>query len=277
MEILEGEANKAEENVIRQRRQKRKIEEMKNEIKNLEEKKDKIENDYYIPSIKKEYKQVQVEKSRKGLLGAIGNFLIGKKTVDETEVIIDDTEYKEAKKSQTEKRNELVAEINNSKSELKKLGEVDLETAELEKIKKMGQVNAARKGLENLIKENTEKIQIKNSREINKIKRELRGWCEIVSDELNSKVKKVLRNSEENYIEIILEIVKGAINKDLKDKQDYLEKVEKQLSESEENKNIRIKELNEKIKNISIIVGEASDLHVELSNIPIDEIKRESI
>lgn len=277
LEILEGEANKAEENVIRQRRQKRKIEEMKNEIKNLEEKKDKIENDYYIPSIKKEYKQVQVEKSRKGLLGAIGNFLIGKKTVDETEVIIDDTEYKEAKKSQTEKRNELVAEINNSKSELKKLGEVDLETAELEKIKKMGQVNAARKGLENLIKENTEKIQIKNSREINKIKRELRGWCEIVSDELNSKVKKVLRNSEENYIEIILEIVKGAINKDLKDKQDYLEKVEKQLSESEENKNIRIKELNEKIKNISIIVGEASDLHVELSNIPIDEIKRESI
>lgn len=277
LEILEGEANKAEENVIRQRKQKRKIEEMKNEIKNLEEKKDKIENDYYIPSIKKEYKQVQVEKSRKGLLGAIGNFLIGKKTVDETEIIIDDTEYKEAKKSQTEKRNELVAEINNSKSELKKLGEVDLETVELEKIKKMGQVNAARKGLENLIKENTEKIQIKNSREINKIKRELRGWCEIVSDELNSKVKKVLRNSEENYIEIILEIVKGAVNKDLKDKQDYLEKVEKQLSESEENKNIRIKELNEKIKNISIIVGEASDLHVELSNIPIDEIKRESI
>lgn len=278
IEILEKEANEAEKNAIKQRKQKRIIDEMKTEIKNLEEKKEMVENTL-LPAKEKYFKEVIVEKDRKGVFGFLGEIFFGKREVPEKKLIIDDTEYKIAKESQAERSKELTEKINKSKDELKikELENENLEIAELEEIKKKEEVTAAINKLEKLIKENTEKIEIKNNKEINKIKRELKEWCEIVSDELNSKIKKLLRNSEKEYVEIILEIVRGAINKELKDKQQYLEKLEKQLSESEENKSKRIEKLDEKIENINIIMEEASDLYVELSSIPVDEIKIENI
>lgn len=276
IEILEKEANEAEKNTIKQRKQKRRIDEMKTEIKNLEEKKEVVEN-ILLPAKEKIFKEVIVKKDREGFFGFLGEIFFGKREVSEKQLIIDDTEYKMAKESQVERSKELTEKINKSKDNLKELGNEDLEIAELEEIKKKEEVTIAINKLEKLIKENTEKIEIKNNKEINKIKRKLKEWCEIVSDELNSKIKKLLRNSEKEYVEIILEIIRGAINKELKDKQQYLEKLEKQLSESEENKSKRIEKLDEKIEKINILMEEASDLDIELSNIPVDEIKIENI
>ena len=110
----------------------------------------------------------------------------------------------------------------------------------MQQIRKLAEVDAMRARLENVMKENAEKIDAKYKKEIKKIKRELTEYCDAITDELNNQVKKVLRASEQTYIEIVMDAVEGALKQSLLDKQTRLEQLEKQLLSSEEDRNLRI-------------------------------------
>ena len=131
--------------------------------------------------------------------------------------------------------------------------------------------------LENVMKENAEKIDAKYKKEIKKIKRELTEYCDAITDELNNQVKKVLRASEQTYIEIVMDAVEGALKQSLLDKQTRLEQLEKQLLSSEEDRNLRIESLNEKINAINELIGKAVDMQVEIGNIQVDTIQQQNI
>ena len=127
------------------------------------------------------------------------------------------------------------------------------------------------------MKENAEKIDAKYKKEIKKIKRELTEYCDAITDELNNQVKKVLRASEQTYIEIVMDAVEGALKQSLLDKQTRLEQLEKQLLSSEEDRNLRIESLNEKINAINELIGKAVDMQVEIGNIQVDTIQQQNI
>ena len=63
-------------------------------------------------------------------------------------------------------------------------------------------------------------------------------YCDEISDDLNKQVKKSLRASEEEYVEIVMNAVEGALKQALTDKQIRLEQLEKQLQSSEEDRNM---------------------------------------
>ena len=117
----------------------------------------------------------------------------------------------------------------------------------------------------------------KYKKEIKKIKRELTEYCDAITDELNNQVKKVLRASEQTYIEIVMDAVEGALKQSLLDKQTRLEQLEKQLLSSEEDRNLRIESLNEKINAINELIGKAVDMQVEIGNIQVDTIQQQNI
>lgn len=89
--------------------------------------------------------------------------------------------------------------------------------------------------------------------------------------------KKVLRASEQTYIEIVMDAVEGALKQSLLDKQTRLEQLEKQLLSSEEDRNLRIESLNEKINAINELIGKAVDMQVEIGNIQVDTIQQQNI
>lgn len=147
----------------------------------------------------------------------------------------------------------------------------------MQQIRKLAEVDAMRARLENVMKENAEKIDAKYKKEIKKIKRELTEYCDAITDELNNQVKKVLRASEQTYIEIVMDAVEGALKQSLLDKQTRLEQLEKQLLSSEEDRNLRIESLNEKINAINELIGKAVDMQVEIGNIQVDTIQQQNI
>lgn len=185
--------------------------------------------------------------------------------------------YDEAKKKQDATSASLEGKISQKTAELNSIGEVDSSFAEMQQIRKLAEVDAMRARLENVMKENAEKIDAKYKKEIKKIKRELTEYCDAITDELNNQVKKVLRASEQTYIEIVMDAVEGALKQSLLDKQTRLEQLEKQLLSSEEDRNLRIESLNEKINAINELIGKAVDMQVEIGNIQVDTIQQQNI
>ena len=210
-------------------------------------------------------------------MGTIGWILFGEKNVTYHENRSDSTAHDDAKKKQEASRESLGDEISQKTSELKDIGEVDSSLAEMQQIRKLAEVDAMKARLENVMKENAEKIDTKYKKEIKKIKRELTEYCDAITDELNNQVKKSLRASEQTYIEVIMDAIEGALKQSLLDEQTRLEKLEKQLNSSEENRNLRIEILNEKISEINDLIGKAADMQVELESIQVDTIQQQKI
>lgn len=74
-----------------------------------------------------------------------------------------------------------------------------------------------------------------------------------------------------------MDAVEGALKQSLLDKQTRLEQLEKQLLSSEEDRNLRIESLNEKINAINELIGKAVDMQVEIGNIQVDTIQQQNI
>lgn len=273
---LQGEAADAEADYYKQRALERKRDEIKNDIKSLQDRKDTVEAQM-LPPIERYTEEVHTKEHRGGILGTIGWLLFGGKNVTNHEMRTNSSAYDEARKKQDATSASLEGEISQKTAEFNSIGEVDSSLAEIQQIRKLAEVDAMRARLENVMKENAEKIDAKYKKEIKKIKRELTEYCDAITDELNNQVKKVLRASEQTYIEIVMDAVEGALKQSLLDKQTRLEQLEKQLLSSEEDRNLRIESLNEKVNAINELIGKAVDMQIEIEDIQVDTIQQQNI
>ena len=131
--------------------------------------------------------------------------------------------------------------------------------------------------LEELSKSRTQEINERYKRGVQRIKRELSRYCDSITEELKSQIEKSLREEEQRYTNITLNVVEGALRKKLADRQERLKQLELQLQTSEKERDERINVLNSKIESINVLLGQASDLHTNLSEIPVDQIAQDSI
>ena len=90
-------------------------------------------------------------------------------------------------------------------------------------------------------------------------------------------MKKELRNLKEIYTNIIIEIVEANISEDVKSKERYLENLIKDMNDSEENKNMKIEALRQKIEDLNEIMTDAINIQSEIENIEIDVIRQEEL
>lgn len=276
LKILNKEAVDAENDYNRAKKIKRKREALQVDIKNLKEERRTVESQN-LPPVERYSKEVHKKERRGGILGVITWVLVGGRNVTYNEQVIDRTEHDLVKAKLNKQSAELSKEISDKQGELQKIEDVKLEDIEAKHNMKLSEVEAMRNELAKLLQDNTEKTNEKYNKRIKRIKRKLTDYCDEITMELNQQVKKVLRSSEQAYVDMVLNIVEASLKKALKDKKNRLEQLEKQLDASEAMKNARIKTLEEKIQTIEVIIGNASDLHTDLKNIPVDQIQQEKI
>ena len=256
---------------------KMKREQLEREISNL---KDKIEivEDRVLPSIREEYRSVRRKEKRGGLFGAIGNILFGDKDViDSEKVVLGEKEYEEARKKRDDKLEELDTTVSQKEEEMNSISYEDPILIQLKQTKKSAEISEMINKINEMEKENIKEINKKYKKAIAKYKRRLREYCDDISSELESKLRKELRNSKEIYVNIIAEILEVNISEDIKDKQKYLEKLIKDMNDSEENKNIKIETLKQKTEKLNDIMSIAINLQSEIENIEIDVIQQEEL
>ena len=231
-----------------------------------------------LPSIREEYRSVRRKEKRGGLFGAIGNILFGDKDViDSEKVVLGEKEYEEAKKKRDDKLEELDTTVSQKEEEMNSISYEDPILTQLKQTKKSAEISEMINKINEIEKENIKEINKKYKKEIARYKRRLREYCDDISSELENKLRKELRNSKETYVNIITEILEVNISEDIKAKQKYLEKLIKDMNDSEENKNIKIETLKQKTEKLNDIMSIAINLQSEIENIEIDVIQQEEL
>ena len=277
LQKLKKEEEEMEEKSIISQKNKLKKEKIERELFSLRENVELVEN-RILPSIREEYQQVRKEEERGGLFGGIIDFFAGKqKVMDSEKVIFGEEEREEAKKNRDDKLRDLNSKIIQKEEEMNNINYEDPSYIQLKQTRKSVEISEIINKINEIEMENTKEIDKKYAKEIKKHKRKLRDYCDDISVELERKLKKELRNLKEIYTNIIIEIVEANISEDVKSKERYLENLIKDMNDSEENKNMKIEALRQKIEDLNEIMIEAINLQSEIENIEIDIIRQEEL
>ena len=90
-------------------------------------------------------------------------------------------------------------------------------------------------------------------------------------------VRKELKEEQDIYVNIVMNIVEANIRTEMKQKEERLKNLQEQLASSENEKNQQIQDLNEKIVWIDTILDESVDIEMELESEEIDTISEEIV
>lgn len=277
LQKLKKEEEEMEAKSIISQKNKLKKDKLERELSNLRENVETVEN-RMLPSIREEYQTVRRKEKRGGIFGILGNIFLGEKDVMDSErVIFGEEEREEAKKDRDNKLKDLNSKIMQKEEEMNNINYEDPSYIQFKQTRKSAEISEIINKINEIEIENTKEIDKKYAKEIKKHKRKLRDYCDDISGELERKLKKELRNLKEIYTNIIIEIVEANISEDVKSKERYLENLIKDMNDSEENKNMKIEVLKQKIEDLNGIMAEAVNLHSEIENIEIDIIRQEEL
>lgn len=210
-------------------------------------------------------------------MGFFANFLFGGKNVTRYEQRTDSKAHDEARKVKDAKLAQKDAEIQEMKAALEGYADIDPAVYELRQMKKQAEVEKANQILEEQIREKTEKINAAYRKQIRDCKRSLSDFCDDVTSELLSQVKKEIRGLRNTYIRMVSEIVEANIREEMNRKKERIKGLQEQLKSSENEKNSKIALLETKILRISGILDEGINIQVELENERTDVIAQENI
>jgi GTPase SAR1 family protein len=273
---LKEEADKAEEDYYEARAKERQRGRLEAEIQNLRESRDTIDAQM-LPPIDRYTEEVREKEYRSGFLGFFANFLFGGKNVTRYEQRTDSKAHDEARKVKDAKLAQKDAEIQEMKAALEGYADIDPAVYELRQMKKQAEVEKANQILEEQIREKTEKINAAYRKQIRDCKRSLSDFCDDVTSELLSQVKKEIRGLRNTYIRMVSEIVEANIREEMNRKKERIKGLQEQLKSSENEKNSKIALLETKILRISGILDEGINIQVELENERTDVIAQENI
>ena len=277
LQKLKKEEEEMEAKSIISQKNKLKKDKLERELSNLRENVETVEN-RMLPSIREEYQTVRRKEKRGGIFGILGNIFLGEKDVMDSErVIFGEEEREEAKKDRDNKLKDLNSKIMQKEEEMNNISYEDPSYIQFKQTRKSAEISEIINKINEIEIENTKEIDKKYAKEIKKHKRKLRDYCDDISGELERKLKKELRNLKEIYTNIIIEIVEANISEDVKSKERYLENLIKDMNDSEENKNMKIEVLKQKIEDLNGIMAEAINLQSEIENIEIDVIRQEEL
>lgn len=257
----------------------RKVDEIKSNIRSLNDSKDVIESQM-LPPIERYTEEVFNKRTftDHGFLGWIWTGIFGEKRKSHMEQKIDSKAYDDAKARQDSKIQEKENQINELKEELQNLvseNNTSPETLDLKRIKQNALVNDLR---EKITQENEiakKEIEEKYKSVIKRCKYDLEDYCDIIATSVKLQISKHLRESKQNYTTAIMNILESNLKVEINEKKDYLESLKHQINASETDRNNHIELLQKKIADLNQLLEETSDFQAEVIAINADVISEE--
>ena len=282
MEIvqLEQARREKEQEFIEARKSERKLKELRREKQNLEASRESIEH-RSLPGIEHISKTLDVEVLRGGILGFVGNILLGAKQERRVVHERDDSAYQEAKKKQESDLNKLDMEKQNIQRRIEAItdkGDPDmLELLESQRDDMERQVAQRKQELREESENKQRRIKEKTRKNIRNLQRKLEDVCEDMSQEAEQQIKAELKKREAGFVEVISANVEKRIQAGLAREEERLEKLKEQLDASEQDKHQRLSVLQEKDGRIKELMTAAAELSEEIEGESIDYIEEEEI
>ncbi|MBR6080176.1 MAG: dynamin family protein [Treponema sp.] len=264
---------KARENEKKREKLEREINEIKTNIKNIE--------DVYLPPIRHYTADVNetIGWTEGGLVYIPRRLLFGPKTHVVHKEWDDATEYNEAKNNRDErikKENEFLEEKRN---ELRKYEDeyASSSEAEVRHNQLQEEMHEMSQKLADLQEKNAKQIDEAYKKNINKCKRIFTNYCDDLSEEISTQIRKHLRASKDSYANVISSIVESNLRKQVQEKQEQIERYKAQISQAESDKQEQLTKLEERLSQLSVLREKAIELYNQLESLETDVIQKTAL
>ncbi len=230
---------------------------------------------------KKEFisEQVHEKQSRDGLLGAIANVVIGKKTVQVTKSrLVNQEEIEEYNNYKKEKLNSYDEEIKQLDKELKSYTtNENIKMCELQR----DEINRRKEQLlrkkDSVREEFNKNFEIQNKKAFKNKKAKIEEYIDEINEEFSQKIDDEIYDKKSIILDVIKSSIENNLNIKLEEKNNELLILQNKLESSQEEKKLYEERLSTMLKDIDNILSNAIEINMDLESEPVDIIEEEMI
>lgn len=280
IEDLENQIDHNGADVLRAKKREKDLEDARQELKELKESRDEYQSNFVIPQHESRDVTVHDKVWRSGILGLVGNVLFGKKDVQRTETIDNQDVIDRSKKVLEEELNRRNQQIKVKNQEIEELRKVNGESSdELEygvKIKER-KLQQSREELSRRLKDG--RIQMDKDAQTNLIKhkRELTSQIEDRCETFRQEVKNYLRQRNDIYRKMAIDLVDVSLNRELERLQKELDEVIRVLNAEGDQRDKKLQQAQDHIEQLRILIGRGIDLEEEIKYTMEDHLEQEEL
>lgn len=268
---LQQQANSASDNLAKVRGRKREKEKLEEELRFKEQSLERFEQSVVKnrPNVIHSREQYFETQKRGGIIGWLGDAIMGKKVVPIDRNVVDDSERRqydeENSKRLVEKRKEIL--------ELRKHNvsgnglEEEYEVARTQEKRADAELIQAQEELISLVKEQTDKLNEQGKRQLRKLKRLFEDYCTDTLNDVLQSTKKNMRSAKKEYAKLIDELINANIEQKIKNKKKHLENLETQLQSSEDERNVQLAKIEEELVQLNEMLEQVNDVKAEVESI----------
>ncbi len=268
---LQQQANSASDNLAKVRGRKREKEKLEEELRFKEQSLERFEQSVVKnrPNVIHSREQTFETQKRGGIIGWLGDAIMGKKVVPIDRNVVDDSERRqydeENSKRLVEKRKEIL--------ELRKHNvsgnglEEEYEVARTQEKRADAELIQAQEELISLVKEQTDKLNEQGKRQLRKLKRLFEDYCTDTLNDVLQSTKKNMRSAKKEYAKLLDELINANIEQKIKNKKKHLENLETQLQSSEDERNVQLAKVEGELVQLNEMLEQVNDVKAEVESI----------
>lgn len=271
IEQLKQQANNASDNLAKIRGRKREQEKLEGELIRKEQNLERLEQSVIKnrPKVLHSIEQGYEAQKRGGIIGWLGDALVGKKKVPITRNVVDDSE----RRQYDEERGKELAERRKEILELRRRNvsgnglEEEYEVAETQEKRADAELIQAQEELIHLVKEQKDKLNEQGKRQLRKLKRLFEDYCTDTLSDILQSMKKNMRSAKKEYAKLIDDLINANIEQKIKSKKKHLENLETQLQSSEDERNAQLAKVEEELVQLNEMLEQVNDVKAEVESI----------
>ena len=271
LQLIKQQANNASDNLAKIRGRKREQEKLEEVLRKKEQNLESFEQSVIKnrPEVLHSIEQGYEAQKRGGIIGWVGDALMGKKKVPITRNVVDDSErrqYDEEKSKQLAERRKEILELRRRNVSGNGLEE-EYEVAETQEKRADAELIQAQEELIHLVKEQKDKLNEQGKRQLRKLKRLFEDYCTDTLSDILQSMKKNMRSAKKEYAKLIDDLINANIEQKIKSKKKHLENLETQLQSSEDERNAQLAKVEEELVQLNEMLEQVNDVKVEVESI----------
>lgn len=271
IEQLKQQANNASDNLAKVRGRKREQEKLEEVLRKKEQNLENFEQSMIKnrPKVLHSIEQGYEAQKRGGIIGWLGDALVGKKKVPITRNVVDDSErrrYDEERGKELAERRKEILELRRRNVSGNGLEE-EYEVAETQEKRADAELIQAQEELIHLVKEQKDKLNEQGKRQLRKLKRLFEDYCTDTLSDILQSMKKNMRSAKKEYAKLIDDLINANIEQKIKSKKKHLENLETQLQSSEDERNAQLAKVEEELVQLNEMLEQVNDVKAEVESI----------
>lgn len=254
------------------------LKEKADQLKDLYQSRQFINDTFIIPPVTYRHKEVETSRKRGGILGWIGNLLLGEKHVTSMQEVEDHS----AQDNAIAQKNERLKDLDEQIKVLEKYIDLNEKPAkssyELEyNAKKIqNKITKLEQNLKELQEKHLSELDSKSAKACKRILRKIRNEVESTCNEVSNLIRKHVQDQERQYLRAVNDLLNVTLEQEIASAQKQLKDIESAIEADEEGRQIMIENATQAYENAQKLVERGINLYAMLDEKMSDHIEQEA-